>query len=293
MFIKYPHIERLGSDEVQDILLGRCYVFPKIDGTNASVWLEAGVVRAGSHTREISTESDNAGFCAWAEKDDRIAHLLVQHPGWRVFGEWLVPHTLKTYRDDAWRKFYVFDVLDGDRFLTLEEYEPTLCEYGIEYIPALAIIENPTEEKLYSLLERNTFLIKDGAGVGEGIVIKRYDFVNLFGRTTWAKIVRNEFKERNQEAFGVKAVVMSGGVEQDIVDEYVTAGRIDKVLAKMRETEPFSSKRIPELLNRVWNDLITDEIWNVLKQYKNPTIDFRKLNQLCIRTIKERKPDLF
>ena len=37
-FVKYQHVERLGVDEVDGIELGVCHVFPKIDGTNSSVW---------------------------------------------------------------------------------------------------------------------------------------------------------------------------------------------------------------------------------------------------------------
>lgn len=30
-FIKYPHLERFGTDEVDGINIGTCYIFPKID----------------------------------------------------------------------------------------------------------------------------------------------------------------------------------------------------------------------------------------------------------------------
>jgi hypothetical protein len=39
MFIKYMHLERFGNDEVEGIEIGTTYVFPKLDGTNAQVWL--------------------------------------------------------------------------------------------------------------------------------------------------------------------------------------------------------------------------------------------------------------
>ena len=38
MFVKYQHIERFGTQETEGIENGTCYVFPKIDGTNASLW---------------------------------------------------------------------------------------------------------------------------------------------------------------------------------------------------------------------------------------------------------------
>jgi hypothetical protein len=39
-FRKYMHIEPIYSEEVKDIYSGTCYVFPKLDGSNGSVWLE-------------------------------------------------------------------------------------------------------------------------------------------------------------------------------------------------------------------------------------------------------------
>ena len=35
-FRQYMHIERFGNEEVLGIELGESYVFPKLDGTNAS-----------------------------------------------------------------------------------------------------------------------------------------------------------------------------------------------------------------------------------------------------------------
>lgn len=41
-FNKYQHVEKLGNKEVEGINIGTCYVFPKIDGTNASIWNDDG-----------------------------------------------------------------------------------------------------------------------------------------------------------------------------------------------------------------------------------------------------------
>ena len=95
-FRKYQHIERFGTTEVEGIEIGTCYVFPKIDGTNSSVWLNDGVVCAGSRNRQLTLEKDNAGFYAAISKDERIKAYLEKHPTHRLFGEWLVPHSLKT-----------------------------------------------------------------------------------------------------------------------------------------------------------------------------------------------------
>src|SRR3990167_2374121 len=104
-FRPYMHVERYGNDEVQGIELGECYVFPKLDGTNASVWNGGGEIKAGSRTRELTLEQDNAGFYAAILENDSIQEFLIYHPTKRLYGEWLVPHSLKTYREDAWRRF--------------------------------------------------------------------------------------------------------------------------------------------------------------------------------------------
>ena len=39
-FLKYQHIERLNTQETEGITDGICHIFYKIDGTNASVWME-------------------------------------------------------------------------------------------------------------------------------------------------------------------------------------------------------------------------------------------------------------
>lgn len=102
-FRKYQHIERYGTEEVQGIENGTCYVFPKIDGTNASVWMNnEGKICAGSRNRQLSIDKDNAGFLKSIIEDDNIKRYLMTNPTHRLYGEWLVPHSLKTYRDDVW-----------------------------------------------------------------------------------------------------------------------------------------------------------------------------------------------
>ena len=79
---------------------------------------------------------------------------------------------------------------ETNKFLPYEEYVELLNKYSIECIHPLVIINNPSEEQLiHTMTELNTYLIKDGKGVGEGIVIKNYDYINRFGQVIWAKMV--------------------------------------------------------------------------------------------------------
>jgi hypothetical protein len=291
MFIKYPHLERLGSEEVEGILCGEVYVFPKIDGTNASVWLEDGALFAGSRKRQLSLLQDNQGFYAYVLEHVGVGELLSSFPDWRLYGEWLVPHTLKTYRKDAWRKFYVFDVFDSysDAFLQWEDYEQHLRDYNVDCVPVQAIVSNPTQEWLIGQLEANTYLIEDGKGPGEGIVLKRYGFENVYGRVTWAKIVRNEFKESHKTEMGVNTVEMFN-LEHTIVEEFLTEHVVQKVKA---EIVPWSSKRIPELFGRVWHEFIVEESFAFIKKHKNPVVHYDALYRYVIQRVKELLPETF
>lgn len=297
MFKKYMHVERFGTSGVDGIELGDCYIFPKIDGTNGSVWLgEDGGLKAGSRNRQLSSSEDNAGFWAAIHSDayTNVLAFLQDNSHLRLYGEWLVPHTLKTYRTDAWRKFYVFDVFSeySEKYLSYDHYSKLLDEYDIEYIHPLCIIKNPHVEKLIQLLDSNTYLLEDGKGFGEGIVIKNYDFKNRFGRTVWAKIVRNEFKEKHSRNTQPISVNQVDEIETKIVDEFVTTSFVEKTHAKLA-IDGWSSKMIPQLLGRVFHDLVTEEIWQICRKYKMPKIDFKRLNKLTVQQIKTIKPELF
>lgn len=296
-FEKYQHLERLGTEDVQNITLGQCHVFYKIDGTNASVWLgDDGQVKAGSRNREISADSDNAGFWVWVDANrSKFDKFFYQHPTVRLYGEWLVPHSLKTYREDAWREFYVFDVVKEDgEYVEYETYQSTLTEFGINYIPPICSIKNPTMENLQRIQEKSgEFLIADGEGLGEGIVIKNYGFYNKWNRQVWAKLVTNEFKEKHQKEMGAPKHAAGVFIEEAIADKHCTPAFIRKEYAKMVLDSPWQSRRIPELLGRIYHTLIVEESWNFVKENKNPTINFQTLQQMVNINIKAELKEIF
>ena len=296
-FNKYQHIERFGTSEVEGIEFGKCYIFYKIDGTNSSVWLgDDNEIHAGSRRRDLTLENDNAGFYNYISEQKNIKDYLTKHPNHRLFGEWLVPHSLKTYREEAWRKFYVFDVCDERMaYLPFDDYAPMLDEFKIEYIPPIATIKNPTYESLISLLEKTgQFLIKDGEGNGEGIVIKNYQFFNKFSRQTWAKIVSNEFKERHVKAMGSPEIKAKIGIENKIIDDFCTSAFIEKEFAKIvNDKGGWSSKNTGMLLGKCFHELVTENSWEICKKYKYPTVNYKRLNSLMIQKIKEIKSEVF
>ena len=308
-FRRYQHIEKIGSPATDGLLIGTCYIMPKIDGTNSSTWIDNGEIQAGSRSRCLEdhkingVDRDNAGFCKWARAQDSIKRFHTDFPNLRLYGEWLVPHSLRTYRDDAWKRFYVFDVIreQGDgtgendfSYLPYEEYKVLCDRYEIDYIPPIAIIKNPTPESVFRCLDKNGFLVKDGEGDGEGVVGKNYEFVNRYGRVVWGKIVTNEFKEKHTKEMGAPEVIANRLVEEKIGEDYVTTSLVEKEYAKIiNETGEWEKRSIPRLLNTVFYSLVSEEMWNIVKAFKNPTIDFRVLQQVVIMRVKAIKPELF
>jgi hypothetical protein len=289
LFDKYQKVKRLGDDEVNGLLNGQCYVFPKLDGTNASVWVdERGVICCGSRTRQLSEEQDNHGFCVWVNEELKLQRFMHNYQHLRLCGEWLVPHSLKTYREEAWRRFYVFDVMNGDdAYVHPSDYMAMLQEAELDFIPCTAIINDPSPEQIQAEADRNTFMMQDGH-IGEGVVVKNYDFVNKFGRRTWGKLVRNEFKEKNGLEFGPRLLEGEAQIEREIAERYVTQALVDKERAKI-ETSPIQ----PRLLQQVYHSIVVDDLWTVLKKHKNPTINFKRLQAHCTRRTKVFATDLF
>lgn len=311
MFKEYMHLEKFGNTEVEGIELGKTYIFPKIDGTNASAWGEWKMegetpigfsYLGGSRTRELSLMSDNAGYYNWltgkSEKAVAVCDLLFFHKNWRVFGEWLVPHTFKGYREDAWRRFYIFDVMNDDtgEYMPYDLYQPELEKFQVDYIAPIAIAKNPDYETFLKLIAQNFFLCPDGGEPGEGIVIKNYDYYNKFGRQVWAKVIRNEFKDMHHKAMGAPELNSGLMVEERIVAKAVTEHLINKSVDKIRlDNEGWSSKYIPELLNRVFYDVVKEELWDCLKEKEINfgTVNFKTLKALTIQRIKSCRPDIF
>lgn len=306
-FRKYDHVERFGTDEVEGIEIGEVLIFPKLDGTNASIWRhQPYIVGAGSRNRILSDEADNAGFHAWVQKVEGFRYFMEDHPAWNIYGEWLVKHTIKTYRDEAWGRFWVFDVWcrDTNQYLHYDAYAPVLQEARFDVIePIIRYKSPPTEQQLIMDAKNNTYLMQDGH-IGEGIVIKNYAWKNKYGRQPWAKIVRAEFKEENRRAFGVTEKVGEKSTEGEIAEKYVTHAFVQKTLAKIKREvldelektgvlKDARSHIIPRLLQTCYYDLVREEAWNFVKENNDPTINFKKLKSFTTYWVKKHAPELF
>lgn len=294
MHIRYPKIHRLGKDETDGILLGRVVVQEKLDGANASVWLDPaqpGTLQLGSRSRHLPPDESFRGLRPWA--DSHAAALLdvlnSTGPGTRLYGEWLVKHTVH-YQPTAYDKFYLFDIYDETSNTWLEPWEVELyaVDAGIPVPNIFDVITNPTLEQVQQYVGCTVL----GDGRGEGIVLRNEQFVNKFGDRCLAKETTNEFKERNAIVFGGNNRHADNYWEVYVVNKYMTLARVKKVMTKIaadldRDVE---LQDTPRVVHTAHHDMLTEEIWEIAKRV--PKLDFKALSRLATMKAKEIMHDV-
>lgn len=298
MYRAYNHVMRLDNVDVEGLLDGPVTISYKIDGTNSCIWSENGEVKAGSRNRELSLTEDNAGFYNWilngnTSETKFLTRMVIEHPNLIIYGEWLGSRkfigSIKAYDKDALGHLWVFDVYDVESKAYLPEQEWrslfdttwSMTEPYPYQIPFLEV-QNPTKESLLEIAKDNHFLLEHTDRLGEGIVIRRKDYRNKYGRYEIGKLVLEEYIQSKKK----KTPIPSEGMEADIINEMVTDYELSKAVAKIENVtgEEFSNsnnKHIGRYMNEVWEGCILDEMKTILKKYKMPTIDFKVLRRTC------------
>lgn len=282
-FRHYGKIHRLGREEVEGILVGKVAVQEKVDGANTSIWVgEDGKIHKGSRNNDVTGGTFN-GFCEYVDNHDGINKLLKLNPNFRLYGEWLVKHTV-SYKETAYKKFYLFDIYHNDahEWFDLEHVKEVASDFGIDAVPFHGYFENPTIEQLTAFVGKTEF-----GDRGEGIVIKNLDFVNSFGDMCYAKIVTESFKEDNGVAFGGNNKHSDTYNEMYVVNKYMTLARVKKVMDKIQPqvNEKLDMKHIPRIIATCYHDMLTEEIWDI--QGRIHKIDFITLKRISDKKAKQ------
>nr|BCY04667.1 hypothetical protein [Abalone asfa-like virus] len=193
-YVRYQHLEHYGTITVEGILKGTVHVFPKLDGSNCKVWLEDGIIHAGSRNREVDEKISNRGWFQYATTSPEIKSFLEQYPDHVLFGEWMVPHTIK-YDQSIMNKWYVFDVMVKGKYLSYEEYTAKLEEHNILYIPVIKVFTDPSIDEIRTLhpKENNFGLVDQPFMMPEGLIIKNYGWKHYRFGIHWAKVIAESF----------------------------------------------------------------------------------------------------
>lgn len=282
-FRKYDKIHRLGKDETIGILKGTCHIEEKIDGANLSIWLgPEGVLHVGSRNNDL-TLNGNAfnGAVEYVEDHPGIWRMLTENPDYRLYGEWLVKHTI-AYNATSYKKFYLFDIHTANGFVEPLVVHALAEEYGIDAVPFLATFENPTLEQIQALITKSKF-----GEFQEGVVIKNTGFVNQFGEFCYAKLVQEAFLEDNGIAFGGNNKYSECYWEQYISNKYVTLERVQKIMNKLQPevNEKLDMKHIPRIIGTVYHDIIQEEGWEIAN--KAESVNFPTLKRIVSKKAKQ------
>lgn len=285
-FRHYRKIPRLGKEETEGILEGECEVQEKVDGANTSIWLrEDGGINMGSRTRILGNEEFN-GFVPYVLNHKGIIALLKANPNFRLYGEWLVRHTI-AYKETAYKKWYMFDIFNGEEFLTGADVRHLAKEYEIEVVPSYGIFTNPTVEQLQELVGKSEF-----GDRGEGIVVKNYDFTSKFGDLEFAKLVHESFIEDNGVTFGGNNKHSESYYEMYVINKYMTLTRVKKIMDKVQPEidKKLDMEHIPRICNTAYHDMLVEEIWDISKDVKS--LDFNILKRLSMKKAKQIYVDI-
>ena len=282
-FRKYEKIHRLGKEEVDGILEGIVQIEEKIDGANVSIWLDGLDMRLASRNQEITNGFNGfVDYVFGSPQGDGIHKLLCEYPDYRLYGEWLVPHTIN-YNKEAYEHFYLFDIWDevAKGYLDPAFVRYQAVSFGIEKPWHIATLENPTVEQIKEYVGKSAIGPR-----GEGVVIKNPTFTNRWGDKCHAKLVTNKFAEDNGLLFNTNNRAADNYNEMYIVNKWLQRPRVDKICNKIQSgiDEPLDLKHIPRITNTIFYDMITEEAWEIAKL--NKTIDYKVLRNLAMKKAK-------
>lgn len=286
-FRKYEKIYRLDKEETDGILSGTVNVTEKLDGANLSIWMDGDVLHVGSRNNDLTLNGNEFnGAVAYANAHEGIKSLLSKYPNIRLYGEWLVRHTL-SYNETAYKKFYLFDVFnhheDSNSWLWQEDVQDLAKEFNIDVVPYLGSFTNPTLQELTALVEQPSVY----GTKREGIVIRNPEFVNQFGDKCNAKIVSEGFMEDNGVTFGGNNKYSEAYWEQYVSNKYITLERVTKIMHKLQPeiNKRLDMEHIPRIINTVYHDMIQEESWEIVQKVKK--IDYDILKRICSKKIKQ------
>lgn len=275
---KFMDIERIKEVNVNGFEKGDYIVIQeKIDGANSAIRYdsESDCVVAQSRKQILSIGNNLRGMYEWSQTLDKDRVREVLGDNLCLFGEWLVPHTVK-YPDEKYNQFYAYDIYDTDaeKYLPQDIVEERAKELGLNFVPVFYKGEFQSWEHCLSFVGKTEM---DGE-MGEGIVIKNQTKLNdPNGRTPfYIKIVSEKFQETHEHH--VKIV--------SLCESIVTEARVTKILHKLVDEgilpENWGAKEMgivaKNLCSRVFEDCMKEEP-EIVSQIEN----FGKVaNSICM-----------
>ena len=295
---KYPKLRYPGEEETRGLFAdGNIFVQEKLDGGNARFTLEKNLEEQ-FHTDERAIAFGTRNNVYKNPKDEtnqfedsmeyvrsNVDEQLLRwyddsYGGIIVFGEYMEPHTIQGYNWDTWKGTFIgFDVwsIGSNEFVEPHKALELIEDIGL---PTAPIIADVTVEQWES---GNTPLHDDGdwpedtswcpdSNFGdvqaEGVVLKNPT------TETYAKLVREDFKEKNNKTFGKPKKYQKGGAEK-LSYQYIPNARIRKAAHRLvdeGEWDSLQMNMMQDLPEAAIRDMADEEAGNIF-MYENWDVD--------------------
>ena len=267
-FKKYTDIIRHGKNGTHLTIEGNVdiVVQEKIDGSNASFKVVNGQILAFSRNTELDESNNLRGFYQWTQTLDPSKLL----EGVIYFGEWTARHKID-YKENL-NKFFLFDIYNEHtlEYVSFSMVEDESKRLGLNLVPVFYIGKALSFEEIAKFAGQSKL-----TDVGEGVVVKNYNYKNKYEAQVFTKIVTTEFQEMN----GVKSPKVTTAKKDSFdqfLDTYMTKARVEKIIHKMVDeqvlSEDYAIEDMGTILKnagtRVYDDLIKEELDSLLKQLK-------------------------
>lgn len=272
MKTKYPKIMHFGDEITGFFKDGICHIEEKVDGSQFRIWVDDNKIEMGSKDVDWSDERPADKMFNKAVEE---ATNIFKNSGLKdtmIFCEYVSKphHNTLNYGRVPNHNIIIFDVRQGDRFLSYEEKLGFASAFDLEVVPKLWEGDGKTLtiDIINGLLERESILGKEKI---EGLVFKNYSKIfsegYQAGKMMMLKYVREEFKERNKVTW--KGNTKTGMIEL-IIEELKTEARWNKAVQHLREKgiATNSPKDIGNLLKEISDDIekedsdeIKEKLW--------------------------------
>ena len=268
---KFMDIQRIKEGIVDGFEKGDYIIIQeKIDGANAAIRYDAddNCVVAQSRKNLLSVANNLRGFYEWSQTLDieKVASVLGRHIV--LFGEWLVPHTVK-YPDDKYNHFYVYDAYDTEteEYLHQNTVKGIAESLNLNYIPVFFEGEFSDWDFCYQFVGKTEM----GGEYGEGIVIKNQTKLNDTNTRNpfYIKIVGEKFQEVHHDHAKVvdPNKIRASEENKALCETIVTEARVTKILNKLVDEgilpENWGATEMPivakNLCKRIFEDCMKEE----------------------------------
>ena len=289
-FKKYTDILRI--EKCKEIMDAKeVVVTEKIHGSNFRIKVTKEGLILGSRNLTLDGTNDNfSQFMPIFEALDHdkiiaefVAELIVGSEV-IIFGEVFGAGYAKgcTYKDV--HAFRVFDIFINNKPVDYDELEAICIRLGLVTTPFL-YRGKPDYELFLSLIGKSNLTVEQDTG--EGIVIKAYGHYDRNGRPLFAKMVSERFAEAKSVPVPISAEKMAEReVCQLFAETYVTEGRINKMIAQLKEANIYTGEMqdMKNLIPALWKDLEKEES-DVLEILYNKGINKKSINGACTKLL--------